>query len=46
VTNFFTGSLPLTGSELSVAALWIGVAVLGVGLALVLLRFVRRRRLR
>lgn len=45
VTNFFTGSLPLTGSEPSMVALWVGLAVLAMGLAIVVVAVVRRRRL-
>ena len=45
VTNFFVGSLPLTGSEISLVALWVGLAVLLVGLAIVVVAVVRRRRL-
>jgi LPXTG-motif cell wall-anchored protein len=43
VTNFFVGALPLTGSELSMVALWLGIGVLAAGLALVLIVSVRRR---
>lgn len=45
VTNFFVGSLPLTGSELSMLALWVGLAVLLGGIAIVVVAVVRRRQL-
>jgi LPXTG-motif cell wall-anchored protein len=41
-TNFFVGSLPLTGSELSSTALWLGVGLLAGGLVLVVLRIRRK----
>ena len=43
VTNFFVGALPLTGSELSMVALWLGIGVLAAGLVLVVIVAVRRR---
>ena len=45
VTNFFVGSLPLTGSEISSVALWVGLTVLLGGIAIVVVAVVRRRRL-
>lgn len=43
VTNFFVGSLPLTGAELSLVGLWLGLALL-VGGAVVVIVHLRRRR--
>lgn len=43
VTNYFVGSLPLTGVEMS-GVLWMGLAALLIGLALVVARAIRRRR--
>ncbi len=43
VTNFFVGSLPLTGSELSLTGLWVALALLLSGGAVIVVRLIRRR---
>ena len=43
VTNFFVGSLPLTGAELSLAAVWLGVALVLAGIVAVVVVRIRRK---